>query len=181
MTAKKSQVAFNPTKQYSWYATISLKNRPRFGGKPLDKNDVTAVPVFFITILATWMQIFHQTFKRNVNWIMCRVFLPSRAERGITLLACVQPRPFPICKIFNSGGGSSCTQAIALWDWRVFSRHSNQPNNFHVHVIFVTRDNMITLMREMSTRLDGLRGITPARTRMNQSSTIKLLTLIRWK
>ena len=151
MTANKSQVAFNPTKQYSWYATISLKNRPRFGGKPLDKNDVTAVPVFFITILATWMQIFQQTFKRNVNWIMCRVFLPSRAERGITLLACVQLRPFPISKIFYWGEGA------ALWDWRVFSRHSNQPNNFHVLVSFVTRDTMITLMREKNTRLDGLR------------------------
>ena len=40
---------------------------------------------------------------------------------------------------------------------------SNQPNNFHVLVSFVTRDNMITLMREKNTRLDGLRAITPAR------------------
>ena len=181
MTAKKSQVAFNPTKQYSWYATISLKNRPRFDGKPLDKNDVTAVPVFFITILATWIQIFHQTFKRNVNWIMCRVFFAFSSWTRYYFISLCTAAPFPISKIFNSGGGSSCTQAIALWDWRVFSRHSNQPNNFHVHVIFVTRDNMITLMREKSMRLDGLRGITPARTRMNQSSTIKLLTLIRWK
>ena len=38
---------------------------------------------------------------------MCRVFLPSRAERGITLLACVQLRPFPISKIFYRGEGAA--------------------------------------------------------------------------
>ena len=38
MTANKSQAAFNPTKQYSWYATISLKNRPRFDGRPSTKT-----------------------------------------------------------------------------------------------------------------------------------------------
>ena len=38
---------------------------------------------------------------------MCRVFLPSRAERGITLLACVQQCPFPISKIFTQGEGAA--------------------------------------------------------------------------
>ena len=38
---------------------------------------------------------------------MCRVFWPSRAERGITLLACVQQRPFPISKIFTQWEGAA--------------------------------------------------------------------------
>ena len=49
MTPKKSQVAFNPTKQYSWYATISLKNRPRFDGKPSTKTTSVTTHVHPLT------------------------------------------------------------------------------------------------------------------------------------
>ena len=180
MTPKKSQVAFNPTKRNSWYATILLKNRPRFDGKPATKTTssvrVDVVHLYWYTQLTIGKQYGGSSFLHN-NTSDLNANLSKKVQKKcyvvffcllelyeVTLLTCVQPRPFPISKIFLLRGGSGCTQAIALWDCRrVFSRHSNQPNNFHVLVSFVTRDNMITLIREKNTRLDGLRGITPAR------------------
>ena len=156
---------------FEWYTQLTIGKQ--YGGFSFLHNNTSDL---------------NENLSKKVQTKCYVVFFCLLELNEVTLLTCVQPRPFPISKIFLLRGGSGCTQAIALWDCRrVFSRHSTQPNNFHVLVSFVTGDNMITLMREKNTRLDGLRGITSqADVRSIRSSSrvlqMKVILLtIRWE